>query len=84
MLEISPYLTLIQLKDFLGGIHHCVTVVVRLGFECNFTFVLHITKENLDYCCINDNLKKGMNGYKGVLKAIIFFAKENNKSVNQK
>ena len=84
MLDVYPYPTLIQLKGYLEGIHHCVTVVGKCIFEINFHFVLPLTKDNLDYCCINDNETKGMNGYKGVLKVIRFFTKDNTKSVIQK
>ena len=84
LLDISPYPTFIQLKYFLGGIHHCVAVVGKCIFDNNFHFALPLTKENLDDCLINDNEKKGMNGYKGVLKEIGFFTKENDKSVIQK
>ena len=72
LLDISPYPTLIQLKYFLGGIHHCVTVVGKWVFYSNFTFVLSITKDNFHYCCINDNYIKVMNVFKGVLKAMRF------------
>ena len=37
---ISPFPTLNQLKDFLGGIQHCVTVVGKLIFDSNFPFAL--------------------------------------------
>ena len=70
LIEMSPYPTFIQLKYFLGGIHHCVTVFGKWIFDSNFTFALPPTKENLDYCCINDNEKKEINFYKGVLKII--------------
>ena len=81
MLEISPYPTLIQLKDYLDGIHHCVTVVGKWIFDSNFPFALPPTKANVDYCFINDNETKGMNGYKVVLKSIRFFTKSNTKIV---
>ena len=84
LLDISPYPKLIQLKYFLGGIHHCVTVVVKWVFESNFSFVLSLTKDHVDYCCINDNKAKIMNGYKVVLKSIRFFTKYNNKNVIHK
>ena len=69
MIEIYPYPTLFKLKDFLGGIHHYVTVVGNCSFEINFTFALFITKNELDYYCINNYGTKRMNGCKGVLKA---------------
>ena len=53
LLSISPHTTLIQLKDFLGGIHHSVTAVGKWIFGSNFPFALPITKDNLDYCYIN-------------------------------
>ena len=55
LLSISPHKTLIQLKDFLGGIHHCVTVVGKWIFDSNFTFALPLKKDNLYHCCINEN-----------------------------
>ena len=42
LLEISPHPTLFQLKDFLGGIRHCVTVVSKWIFDSNITFALPI------------------------------------------
>ena len=75
LLEIFPYPTLIQLKDFLGGVHHCVSVVGKCIFDSNFTFDLPSTRENVDFCCINDNETKGMNGHKGLLKVIKFSPK---------
>ena len=54
LIDISPYPTLIQLI-FLGGIHHCVTVVGEWIFESNFPFALPLTKYSLDYFCVNDN-----------------------------
>ena len=81
---ISTYPTLIQLKHFLGGIHHCVTFVGKWIFDINFPFTLTLTEENLDYCWINDNEKKGMNGYKRLFKSIGFFPKDNYKSVLHK
>ena len=76
LLEISPYPTLIQLKFYLDSIHNCVTVVVRWVFYSNFPFALPLTKQNLDYFCINDNETKGVNGYKRVLKEIRFSQKK--------
>ena len=72
MLDISPYPTLIQFKDFRGGIHHFVIVVGKWIFDSNFTFALPLTKDNPKYCCINDNKTKVMNVLKPVLKAIFF------------
>ena len=48
LLDISPYSTLIQLKDNIDGIHHCVTVVSKWIFDSNFLFALSFTRENLD------------------------------------
>ena len=45
LLGIYPYPAVIQLKEFLRGIHHCVTVVGRWIFDSNFPFVLPITQE---------------------------------------
>ena len=84
LLEISPYSKLIQLKYFLGGISHCVTVVGKWIFDSNIPFELPLTKDNLDYCWINYNETKGKISNKGLLKAIRFTPKDNNKSVFQK
>ena len=40
--------TLIQLKDFLGGIEHCVTVVVKFIFESKIPFVSPLTRYKLE------------------------------------
>ena len=48
LLDISLYKTLIQLKYFPGGIHHCVTVVGKWVFDSNFSFTLPLTKYNTD------------------------------------
>ena len=80
-LDIYTYPTLIHLKDFLGGIHHCVAVIVKWVFCSNFNFSFPLTQENLDYCCINDDFKKLMNSYKGVFKDIGFFPKDNHTCV---
>ena len=74
---------MIQLKYYPYGIHYCVTVVGKWIFE-SICFALPFTKDNFDYCCINDNEIKLMNDYKGLLKTIMFFTKENTKSVLQK
>ena len=68
LLDISSYPTLIQLKYFIGRIHNCVRVVGKWNFDIKFPFALHITKDNLDYCFINDHETKVKNGYKGVLR----------------
>ena len=72
LFDISPYLTFIKLKYFLGWIHHCVLVVGMWIFDSNVPFELPITKENLYYCCIRDNDTKLLIFYKGVSKAIRF------------
>ena len=55
LLDMSTYITLIQLKYYLGGINHCVTGFGKWIFDSNFLFALPLTKNNLDYCFINDN-----------------------------
>ena len=47
LIEISPFPTLIQLKEFLGGIHHCVTVVGKWISDSDFTFVIRLTHDEL-------------------------------------
>ena len=73
MLEISSFPTLVQLKDFLGGIQHCVTVVGKWIFDSNVPFARPLTRNKLEYCCTNCDETKVMNGYRGVLKSIRFF-----------
>ena len=81
--EISPFTTLIQLKDFLYGIHHCVNVVYKEMFYSNLPFTLHLTHEKLDYCCINGNQTKGMNRHQGVFKCIRFSQTDKSTSLIQ-
>ena len=72
MLHISLFSKLIQPKDFIVGIHHYITVVGKRIFDSNITFALPLNCENLDYFYTNDNETKVINGYKGVLKSIMF------------
>ena len=51
-----------------------------MDFYSNFPSAIPLNKENLDYCFINDDETKAMNFYKGLLEAIKFFSKVNNKS----
>ena len=67
LLDIYPFTTLIQLKDFLGRIHHCAAVVGKWTFDSNLPLPLPTTQENLGYCCINYNEAKLMNIYKWIL-----------------
>ena len=62
-LEISPYQTLIPWKDILDGIPHCDKVLGKWIFGGNYPFARPLTKDNLGYCCINDNETKEINGY---------------------
>ena len=55
LLDIYTYPTLIQLKYFLGGIHHFVSGVGKWIFYGNFPYVLPLTKDDLEYWCIDDN-----------------------------
>ena len=80
MLEISPYPTLLQLKYFIDRIHHCVTVAGKWIFDRNYPFEPPLTKDNLDYCCIEDDKTKVTDGYKGIR----VLSKDNNKIVLQK
>ena len=48
LLDISPYPTLSQLKHYLDGIQHCVTVVGDWIFDSHFTFALPLTQDELD------------------------------------
>ena len=45
LLDIYPYPTLIKLKDFIGVIHHHVTVVGKWMFKNNFRFSLPLTQQ---------------------------------------
>ena len=56
-LDIYPYLTLIQLKYYIDGIHDCVTVIDKWFFDSNLIFSLPLTTTMLYYFCINDNKK---------------------------
>ena len=80
MLDISPYPTLIQLKYFIGGIHYCVTVVGK--WVLTVIFLLHFLSKMTIWTTVALIImkKKGMNGYKGVLKSIRFSQKKNDKS----
>ena len=84
LLDISPFPTLGQLKDFTCGIHHFVTFVGKWFSESNLFFALTITQDNMYYSCINDNERWVINGYKEVLKAVLFYRTENNTSLLQK
>ena len=46
LLDIYIYPTLIQLKYYLDGFQHCVTVVGKCIFDSNFIFTLLLTKDN--------------------------------------
>ena len=48
LLDIYQFPTSIQLKYFLGGIQHCVTVVGKWFFDSNFPFAIPLTCDNLD------------------------------------
>ena len=53
MLEISPFPALINLKEFIGGKKHCVTVFGKCIFDSNIPFVLLLTRDYMDQCCTN-------------------------------
>ena len=55
LLDISTFSTLIQLKEFIDGVQHCVTVVGKWIFDSNSTLSLPITTDNGYHCCINYN-----------------------------
>ena len=57
IIDISTLTALIQLKDFPGGIHHCITVVGEWVFDSNVSFALPLTQYKLEYYCIHDNEK---------------------------
>ena len=71
-LGISPFPTLIQLKDFLGGIKRCVTVVGKWIFDSDIIFSHPITRDNLEYCFTNDDLKNKLMVTKEYSKPLSF------------
>ena len=85
LLYIYPYPILIQLKDFILWIHDCVIVVGTFIFESNFPFTLPLTKENLEYCCLNENNNNKKNEWIQIsIEINQVFTKYNNKSVIHK
>ena len=58
LLDMYPFPILIQLKYFLGGVHHFITVVGKCIFDGNFPYALPLTKCELEYCFINNNKKR--------------------------
>ena len=48
LLDISIYTTVIHLKDYLDGIHDCVTFVRAWIFDKKIPFALPLTKYNLE------------------------------------
>ena len=62
--HIYIYPKLIHLKDFIGGIHYCVTVFGTWIFDSNISFALSLTQYKLGYCFINVNEKKLMDDSK--------------------
>ena len=76
MLEISPFPTLIWLKDFFGCIQRCVTVFGNWVFDRIFTSTLPLTRDDPDYCCNNDDKRTGMNSHQELLKSTRFFQTE--------
>ena len=57
LIDIYMFQILIQLKEFLGGIQHCFTVVGRWIFDSNIPFSLPLTRDDMDYSCTNNNEK---------------------------
>ena len=53
LIGIYLFPKVIQLKYFLGGVQHFVTVVGKWIFDGNISFVFPLTCEDLDYCCTN-------------------------------
>ena len=49
LIDIYTYPTLIQLDDYIDGVHHCIKVVGKWIFDSNFPFAPSLTKDNLDY-----------------------------------
>ena len=47
-IEISPIPIFIQLKYFIGGVKHCVTVVGNWVFDSNITFALPSPFSHID------------------------------------
>ena len=81
LLEIFPLPVLIQLLYFLGGVHHCVTLIVKRVHDRNFPFALPLNSDKMKYYFINDNETKVMNGYQEVFKSIGILPIEKNTSL---
>ena len=74
MLCLSPFPKLIKLEIFIICFQHLVTLVDMLVFDRNMVFALPLTCNDLDKCCTYDDRTRGMNGYKGIMKAITLFS----------
>ena len=59
LLDIYTYPALVHLKDFLGGIHHCVTVVGKQIFDSNFPFAFTLTQDDMGYSSLTIMKQKG-------------------------
>ena len=73
LLENSPFLALIRLKDFLGGIQHCVTVGGKWIFDSNISFGISLTHGDMGYCFIDSDETKGLKCSKVLLKSVRLF-----------
>ena len=67
------------MTEFLGGKKDCATVVGKWIFNRNVPFTLTLTRDNMDYCCTNYYETRVINGYKLVLKKIIFIPTDKTK-----
>ena len=72
------------MKEFLGGIQNCVTVVDIWIFDRNITFALPLNCGDLDYWYTDHYGSKGVSGYKLSSKYIRFFPTKKNKSLSRK
>ena len=77
--DVSPFPSLLRLRDKLDGLSHCVTTVGNYIFDSNVPFALPLDLDALNECCTDKDLPKGCNGYNGVYEAIRFRPTQKNK-----
>ena len=76
LVNISPFPTLVRLKDFICVFHRFLTVVSKCTVDLDFAFAFPFTIDEIYYFLIDYNETKRMNGYKEVLRVISFPPKE--------
>ena len=73
LLLISTIPTRIKLIDIIGGIQHCIKVVVMWIFDRNTPFVLPLNCKDIENCCTDQYKPNETNFYRGILKAVRLF-----------